>query len=258
MGKYSFGGAYDVEDDMFFTREEINEFGYEVADQLSNKFNTRFDLSDIYMDDTTHMTIEISELDGGYTYTDYVKIDFRKIHKPSDINKYIPGVVENISKQYSDDMSIIDSATDIKSSFDYRFDPPYDWEESEPEEVEPDPDDYPVADGDVIVYITVSDDGNVEVDDMEAVDEDSFFANSETKAGYIEYDDVEKVILDKIYDYIDTSHPGEFKLNCYLEVYTDVGGIYYYPKYEEYDYDSAWVEVDLKESEFRLNSIEKI
>ena len=258
MSKYSFGGAYDVEDDMFFTREEINEFGFEVADQLSNKFNARFDLSDIYMDDTTHMTIQISELDSGYTYTDYVKIDFRKIHKPSDINKYIPGVVENISKQYSDDMSIVDSATDVKASFDYRFDPPYEWEESEPEKAELDFDDYPVADGDVIIDITISDDGNIEIDELEAVDVDSFFANAETKVGYIDYDEVEDVVNDKIYNYVDTSQPGRYRLNCYITVYTDAGGVYYYPQSGEYDYDGAWVEVDLKESEFRLNSIEKI
>lgn len=98
----SYGGAYDIEDDMFFTREEINEFAYEIADQFSAWADELFEVSDVYIDgdDSTHLHIELSN-DDIYVDSD-VKIDMRKIRKPSDIYKYTTAVLKDMKDTYND------------------------------------------------------------------------------------------------------------------------------------------------------------
>lgn len=97
----SYGGAYDIEDDMFFTRDEINEFGYDVADLFSAWADSTFDLSDVYMDTPTKLHIEVSNKE----YEEYsadIKIDMRRIRIPKDLYKYEDAVLRQLKDAYLD------------------------------------------------------------------------------------------------------------------------------------------------------------
>jgi hypothetical protein len=114
----SYGGAYDIEDDQFFTREEINEVAYAVEDELNGDYPNRFGVSDVYMDGKT-LYVTILDMDTGEEYETSVKIDFRKIRRPSDIKKYVRLLVYDFCTAFgcndiysADDVNVEPSETD--------------------------------------------------------------------------------------------------------------------------------------------------
>lgn len=99
---------YWFEDDgNFFNKEELVEFGEEIVDHLNEIFNSKWELTGAY-EDGKEIEIEVSSDDVG-TYVHSVKVDFRKIKKPSDINKYIMAFVAKFSEQIRKDMMLNES-----------------------------------------------------------------------------------------------------------------------------------------------------
>lgn len=90
------------DDDNFFNKEEILEFGDEIVDRLNKNFDSKWELTGAY-EDGKEIEIEVTSDDVG-TYVHSVKVDFRKIKKPSDINKYIMAFVAKFSEQIRKDM----------------------------------------------------------------------------------------------------------------------------------------------------------
>lgn len=90
------------DDDNFFNKEELIEFGGEIVDHLNEIFDYKWELTGAY-EDGKEIEIEVSSDDVG-TYVHSVKVDFRKIKKPSDINKYIMAFVAKFSEQIRKDM----------------------------------------------------------------------------------------------------------------------------------------------------------
>lgn len=94
----SYGGAYDIEDDQFFTREELNEFGERLADSISEKIEGEpIRYNGAYVDDnllTVRMESELGEIEKE------VKLDFRTIRKPSDIDKYSKVLIPQFIKDF--------------------------------------------------------------------------------------------------------------------------------------------------------------
>ena len=86
LNEASYGGAFDIEDDMFFTKEDIVEFADEIAVSLSGLTNEEFYVSDVYMDSPKKIHVELTN--GDIWITGDAIIDFRKIKYPSDIKKY--------------------------------------------------------------------------------------------------------------------------------------------------------------------------
>lgn len=99
MKKY--GGAYDIEDDMYFTREDIVDFGYDIAEGFSDWTGESFEVSDVYMDSPVDLHLELSDSDYN-CYAADVKIDMRKIRKPSDIYKYTEKMLRKLKDCYID------------------------------------------------------------------------------------------------------------------------------------------------------------
>ena len=81
----SYGGAYDIEDDQYFTKEELVEFGDSVSDKVCEITNHEYFLESIYV---TNNVLDIEVTDNDITNQGTVRIDMRKIRKPSDIYKY--------------------------------------------------------------------------------------------------------------------------------------------------------------------------
>ena len=86
LSETSYGGAFDIEEDQYFTREDLVEFANEVIGLLSSTFKEDFDISDLYIDNNT---IYLSVESPSYGASDSIKIDMRTIRHPLDIMKYV-------------------------------------------------------------------------------------------------------------------------------------------------------------------------
>lgn len=94
MSKYSFGGAFDVEDDAFFTREDLDEF----ADQIASDLNMEYGDNDVavsviesYAENTVDVgvVLDLSFYDDEFEWTSEHRVDLRKIQSPlADLLKY--------------------------------------------------------------------------------------------------------------------------------------------------------------------------
>lgn len=96
----SYGGAYDIEDDMYFTKEEIVEFAEEVAEKFSEWSGSTFDVESVYINDPNHL--EVTLTDGDYSLEASSFIDMRRIKKPSDINKYQGLIMDQLKHAYKE------------------------------------------------------------------------------------------------------------------------------------------------------------
>ena len=86
-GKH-YGGAFDISDTAYFTRDDLDEFSNEVIEQLSNATHADIiaDVVDCYLDeDTNELELTLSYND--YEHTHKEKIDMRKIKTPKDLIK---------------------------------------------------------------------------------------------------------------------------------------------------------------------------
>lgn len=96
----SYGGAYDIEDDMYFTKEDLLEFTDELIDSLQDK-GIFVDLVDMYITDGNRLVIAVEDEDGNEIDTDEF-IDMRKIRRPKDIYKYKNIFIKDILSQYDE------------------------------------------------------------------------------------------------------------------------------------------------------------
>ena len=110
----SYGGAYDIEDDMYFTKEDLLEFTDELIDTLQDK-GIFVDLVDMYITDGNRLVIVVEDEDGNEIDTDEF-IDMRKIRRPKDIYKYKNIFIKDILSQYDEFKSFNEDLNDeIKS-----------------------------------------------------------------------------------------------------------------------------------------------
>lgn len=80
----SYGGAFDISDTAYFTRDDLDEFSEDVIEKLSDA--THADMVDCYLDEDTN-ELELTLSYNEYEHTHKEKIDMRKIKKPKDLIK---------------------------------------------------------------------------------------------------------------------------------------------------------------------------
>jgi len=111
-----YGGAFDVDPHMFFTKEEIMEFAYDVEEKLNEDpelSERRIRYYDVYIVDYNRLVVDFTD-DEGYEFSGQVKIDMRKIRKPSDINKYQDDIVNQVKEQAYDAYEMVEGCDDIR------------------------------------------------------------------------------------------------------------------------------------------------
>lgn len=92
-----YGGAFDIRDDEFFTRDDINEFMYRLVDELSDNTGYRFEGVSVYMERGNILDITVQEMNTDTEVNVKQKIDLRKIRLMSDFyDKYAPVVKQKI------------------------------------------------------------------------------------------------------------------------------------------------------------------
>ena len=110
----SYGGAYDILDDYYFTRDDLVDFGEEVVVQLENLEPGDYFVNDLDMLNPKTIHIEVY-CRNKETYADKnIVIDMRRIQKPSDLNKYAYQVASDMFDEFSD-------YDDVYSSSDYQI-----------------------------------------------------------------------------------------------------------------------------------------
>ena len=110
----SYGGAYDVLDDYYFTRDDLVDFGEEVVTQLENLEPGDYFVNDLDMLNPKTIHIEVY-CRNKETYSDKnIVIDMRRIQKPSDLNKYAYQVASDMYDEFS-------KYDEVNSSSDYQI-----------------------------------------------------------------------------------------------------------------------------------------
>lgn len=104
LNEASYGGAYDIEDDMFFTKEELVEFAGDIAEEFSKLTgHSNCDVDNVYMEnDPLALNVDIYDPKDDVSHSAYTRIDMRKIRKPSDIYKYMDRILKQLEDSYNE------------------------------------------------------------------------------------------------------------------------------------------------------------
>ena len=121
MNEASYGGAFDIADDQYFTRDDLNDFAEEVLNHINETFKTPFDVSSCYIDNGILELCVTNDEYGDYIHSE--KIDMRKIKEPwhlkrayafefasqliNDITQSNDGLIESVSSsshEFDDDV----------------------------------------------------------------------------------------------------------------------------------------------------------
>lgn len=87
VNEASYGGAFDIADDQYFTRDDLVDCAEKVIEHLNETFDDVFELYNVEMNGVT-LQIEVEGKELGW-YMEKCRIDMRKIRVPSDLtNKY--------------------------------------------------------------------------------------------------------------------------------------------------------------------------
>lgn len=80
LDEASYGGAFDIADDQYFTREDLDNFAEEVLNHINETFKTQFEVASCYIDNGVLEVGVTNDEYGDYIYSE--KIDMRKIKEP--------------------------------------------------------------------------------------------------------------------------------------------------------------------------------
>lgn len=256
----SYGGAYDIEDDQYFTRDDLVEFGENVCDNLNEIFYDKFDIYDIYMEDPKTLHIEVERKSDEMVAEYEFKIDMRKIRQPKDlISRYAGDVVYNFRQQFEE--YPVESATDINAGiYDYPeppLDPPEPKEYDEVEETE-----YVETSWDNLT-VTVDTDGFWEYENEDwAKSNDDDAGNWHSYERYsIVFRDPDSVVedIDELVEPYIPRQSGVYKISADFTLQYDITGLYadreYYPdgSYDEEIFDDD-MEVTLNRSKSEIKN----
>lgn len=106
----NYGGAFDISPHMFFTKEDIVNFGNKVCEELGEIFYHTFNILDVYIVDYNRLVLDVID-DEGSEFSGQVKIDMRRIRSHRDIEKYQLDMVSQINSQAREYYASIESAT---------------------------------------------------------------------------------------------------------------------------------------------------
>lgn len=109
LNEAHYGGAFDIADDQYFTREDIDRASEEVLNHISETFNDEYHIGGCWFENSKFI---VNIQDNNYNeYEAEVVVDMRKIKRPNDLNKYALDVASKIIAQIKDNASVNESFT---------------------------------------------------------------------------------------------------------------------------------------------------
>ena len=101
VNEASYGGAFDIEDDQYFTRDDLVEFAEDVVARLNDISYSKFDYTEVYLEPGNNLELTLVWSD--YEETIKEHIDMRKIRKPYDLCRiYAPLFVFKAREVFSE------------------------------------------------------------------------------------------------------------------------------------------------------------
>lgn len=99
----SYGGAYDIADDQYFTREDLEEFADEVISCIAARDDVLFDVCDLSADGLK-ITIGLNNADrnGEFEHSVTFRVDLRSIKYPNTLatSKYVTMIADQFRDEY--------------------------------------------------------------------------------------------------------------------------------------------------------------
>ena len=121
----NYGGAYDIDPESYFTREDLDELGYSVAELVSLELDDTVEYAGAWIEPNNELTVELKSADYDSSVT--LKVDMRKIRRPQDLTaKYAQRVADESIKQFKDwyqDEEAINSSEAIDAQYRSWYEP---------------------------------------------------------------------------------------------------------------------------------------
>ena len=111
VNEANYGGAFDIDPEVYFTRDDLVEFAEGVISSLEEEIGIHLDICDVYIDGN-NVTLELTDTVGcEFDHTVTFRVDMRKIHVPRDLGrKYTSMVVNNFASEYRNSQSMTESS----------------------------------------------------------------------------------------------------------------------------------------------------
>ena len=110
----SYGGAYDIEDDMFWTKDDLIEFSDAVCEKLADKFGYQYDIADVGAESNNDMYITIMDTTHDIEADVSFRIKMSRIRSPRDLMKYLDTVVSQFVKKFEEEYQYYDFDESLK------------------------------------------------------------------------------------------------------------------------------------------------
>lgn len=89
--------------DSYFSHEQLMEFGSEFEEALQARHGRMFDVGGVFFEPNNMLVVSINVNPYGDDFFVEKKIDMRKVKTTKDLNKYIPALLDDATKQIVDD-----------------------------------------------------------------------------------------------------------------------------------------------------------
>ena len=111
LNEANYGGAFDIDPEQYFTRDDLDEFAEEVIYEVSQATAVVLAVSDLGINKNS-ITIELEGADS-YSCSHTFTVDMRKIRQPKDLMKY----VDPVSKVFiADWLKYLQDCTQLEES----------------------------------------------------------------------------------------------------------------------------------------------
>lgn len=111
-----YGGAYDIDPEMFWTKDDLIEFSDAVCDKLTEKFGYQYDIADVGAESNNDMYILIEDTTHGIEADVSFRIKMSRIRSPRDLMKYLDTVVSEFVKKFEEEYQYYDFDESLKES----------------------------------------------------------------------------------------------------------------------------------------------
>ena len=109
-----YGGAYDIDPEMFWTKDDLIEFSDAVCDKLTEKFGYQYNIADVGAESNNDMYILIEDTTHGIEADVSFRIKMSRIRTPRDLMKYLDTVVSEFVKKFEEEYQYYDFDESLK------------------------------------------------------------------------------------------------------------------------------------------------
>jgi hypothetical protein len=117
MNEASYGGAFDIEDDQYFTREDLENAAEEVLNHINETFEESYNLGGTWFEDGKWI-VNVQD-DGFNEYEVSVPVDMRKIREPWHLRRAYAGDVAAKLIAQIKEYNGLDEDTTVSSTFEF-------------------------------------------------------------------------------------------------------------------------------------------